>query len=82
MRGRQRSGLAQLRPLARQTLLVEIFDVTERLTDEIDTDHLFPFAHELQRDGPGTVLPMAEPLRLLTGTMLGLVLAVNASSAQ
>ena len=26
--------------------------------------------------GPGTVLPMAEPLTLLTGTMLGLVLAV------
>jgi hypothetical protein len=31
--------------------------------------------------GPGTPVPMSMPLRLLTGVMLGLVLAVKASSA-
>jgi hypothetical protein len=32
--------------------------------------------------GPGTVVPMDTPLRLLTGPIVGLVLAVNASSAE
>src|SRR5262245_49480956 len=51
--GRGRSALTQLCPFTQQALLVTILDMGERLTDEIDSNHFFPFSHELQRHGPG-----------------------------
>src|SRR6185312_4686389 len=46
------SAVMQLGPFAQQMLLVAILDMAERLTDEVDANHLFPCPHEFQRDRP------------------------------